>query len=97
MIYHIADESSWKKAYDDGQYEHPSLEREGFIHTCSQNQIAGVRNRYYNYSGELTLLHIDESLVSSMIKYELSPSVNEIFPHVYGPINVDAITKVEII
>ena len=97
MIYHIAHEGSWITAMDTGFYEHPSIIKEGFIHTCSQSQIAGVRKRYYDGIINLTLLNIDESLVSSMIKYELSPSVNEIFPHIYGPLNTDAVAKIEII
>lgn len=97
MIYHIAHEGNWMKAGDTGFYEHPSILSEGFIHTCSQNQIAGVRERYYEGVENLTLLHIDESLVSSMIKYEFSPSINEVFPHIYGPLNTEAVTKVEIL
>lgn len=97
MIYHIADKATWNTAQDTGYYEHPSFASEGFIHTCSQKQIEGVRNRYYSGLKDLILLHIDESLVSSTIKYEPSPSLNEIFPHIYGPLNLDAVTKTEII
>lgn len=97
MIYHIADQVSWEKAAVSGLYEHPSLIKEGFIHTCHDVQVASVRKRYYAGEKQLILLHIDEAVVSSLIKYELAPSVNEIFPHIYGPLNIDAVIKIEII
>ena len=97
MIYHIADEAGWENALHEGSYEHPTLKTEGFIHTCEVGQITSVRNRYYRGIASLLLLHIDESLVASQIKYELSPSVNETFPHIYGPLNTSAVIKTEII
>lgn len=97
MIYHIADKISWEKSAITGSYEHPSLGSEGFIHACLESQIASVRQRYYEDVDDLQLLHIDETLVNSLIKYELSPSVQEVFPHIYGPLNRSAVVKAEII
>lgn len=97
MIYHIADKGRWASSKLNGLYEHPSLAIEGFIHTCYQDQVSSVRERYYADERELLLLHINETLVTSEIKYELAPSVQEQFPHIYGPLNVDAVIKTEII
>lgn len=97
MIYHIADTLSWERAFTTGFYEHPSLAKEGFIHTCLHEQISSVRQRYYAGISGLLLLHIDEILLSSPVKYELSASVNENFPHIYGPLNTDAVVKTEVI
>jgi len=44
---------------------------------------------------DLLLLHIDESKLTSPVKFELAPSINEEFPHIYGRLNLDAVTKVE--
>ena len=38
---------------------------------------------------------IDTEKLTSPLKYELAPSINENFPHVYGSINVDAVVGVE--
>ena len=97
MIYHIADQGRWKNCILTGFYEHPSLGSEGFIHTCLATQIASVRQRYYEGVKDLLLLHIDEKLVTSLIKYELAPSVQEVFPHIYGPLNRSAVVKTEIL
>lgn len=95
MIYHVTNKQAWAAAIKANSYEAPSLATEGFIHTSTQAQVSGVLQRYYKNQTDLLLLHIDESLLSSELKYELAPSVNEMFPHVFGPINTDAVVKVE--
>lgn len=95
MIYHVTTKIAWQEAKQKGSYEHISLENEGFIHNCSRAQLAGVLDRYYKGRNDLLLLHIDESLLKAELKYELAPSVNEEFPHIFGPINIDAVVKTE--
>lgn len=95
MIYHVVTQTRWEEAVQQGFYEAESLALEGFIHTSKAEQVAGVLHRYYTGHTNLFLLHIDESLLSSPLKYELAPSVNEEFPHIYGPLNIDAVVKTE--
>ena len=95
MIYHVIDKESWKNALKKGFYEAPSLHTEGFIHTSKQEQVAGVLERYYKGKADLLLLHIDETKLTAPLKYELAPSVNEMFPHIFGPLNTDAIVQKE--
>lgn len=95
MIYHVTTNAAWQEAKQKGSYEHISLEKEGFIHNCSMAQLAGVLDRYYKGQSDLLLLHIDESLLEAELKYELAPSVNEEFPHIFGPINIGAVVKTE--
>ena len=97
MIYHVTDKGSWEQALDAGFYEAPSLHSEGFIHASLLEQVAGVLERYYKNKTELVLLHIDELKLVPELKYELAPKVNEIFPHVFGPVNMDAIINVKLI
>ncbi len=95
MIYHVVSETNWYKAVQQGFYEADSLATEGFIHTSKTEQVQGVLDRYYKGSGNLILLHIDETKLTAPLKYELAPSVNEEFPHIYGRLNVDAVVKAE--
>ncbi len=97
MIYHVTTKKEWEQALQQGFYEAPSLAAEGFIHTSTLPQVAGVLARYYKNQNNLVLLHIDEALLTSPLKYELAPSVNEMFPHIYGPINTDAVNKTELL
>lgn len=91
MIYHITTLSRWEASIIRGFYEADSLATEGFIHASNRNQVEGVLERYYNNQTDLLLLHIDETKLTAALKYELSPSVNELFPHIYGPVNIDAV------
>lgn len=95
MIYHVTQQTNWLKAKADGAYIAPSLTTEGFIHASSKQQVAGVLHRYYQNETGLILLHIDETKLTSPLKYELSPSVNQQFPHIYGPINLEAVVDTQ--
>ncbi len=95
MIYHVVTEANWQNALQQGFYEAVSLAREGFIHTSKAEQVAGVLERYYQKQTNLFLLHIDETKLTAPLKYELAPSVNEEFPHIFGRLNLDAVVKVE--
>jgi uncharacterized protein (DUF952 family) len=95
MIYHITTKENWDKALVAGFYEAPSLHTEGFIHNSTAAQVQGVLERYYAGQTNLVLLHIEETKLTVELKYELAPSVNEEFPHIFGAINLDAIVKTE--
>ncbi len=93
FIYHIVLPEDWA-AFDAELYRARSLDTEGFIHCSFAEQLDGVIARYYGDRDSLVILEIDpERLMSRMIK---EPSTNnEIYPHIYGPINRDAIVRVE--
>ncbi len=95
MIYHVTTATDWESALKQGFYTHPSLSKEGFIHNCSLEQLPGVIERYYADTTGLILLQIDESKLQAPVKYEVASSVNEAFPHIFGPINLDAVVKTE--
>ena len=94
MIYHVVKRSNWQKALELGYYEAPSLGTEGFIHASKKEQVEGVMERYYANDTDLLILHIDEGKLAVPYIYELAPSVNEEFPHIYGRINLDAVVDI---
>jgi uncharacterized protein (DUF952 family) len=77
-----------------GFYEAASLHIEGFIHCSKAEQIAGVLERYYKGKTDLVKLVIDTSKLINELVYEVAPSVNQEFPHIYGPINLNAVFEV---
>ncbi len=95
MIYHVVTRNNWQKALQQGFYEADSLAAEGFIHASKAEQVRGVLERYYKDQPGLLLLHINESKLTSPLQYELAPSVNEEFPHIYGPLNLDAVETIQ--
>ena len=95
MIYHITTKLEWEHALTIGKYEAASLQNEGFIHMSHLHQIEGVLERYFQGKTELVKLNVDETKLIAEIKNELSPSLQESFPHVYGAINLDAVVELD--
>jgi uncharacterized protein (DUF952 family) len=94
IIYHVTTASEWKEAKQKGFYETPSLKEEGFIHCSQPEQVPGVLERYFSGKTELVKLVIDTDKLTSQFIYDWSPSIADTFPHVYGPINVEAVIEV---
>ncbi len=94
MIYHITTPDRWQSALTKGIFETASLQIEAFIHCCSKEQIQSVITRYYSHLQHLVVLEINESKITSLIQLELSPMVNQMFPHIYGHINLDAVENI---
>ena len=99
MIFHITTRKEWETAKVMGTYAAPSLEIEGFIHCSKKVQVLGTTNNYFRGHQDLLLLCIMPEKLQADLKYE-DPSgkhsSNEVglFPHVYGPINQEAVLKV---
>lgn len=94
IVYHITSIEQWKNALREGFYTDPSLESEGFIHCSQDHQVEGVIKRYFSGRQNLLKLVIDTTKLSSPLQFDLAPSINQEFPHVYGPINLEAVVEV---
>jgi uncharacterized protein (DUF952 family) len=90
MIVHICSRSDWEAALRCGPYQADSLAASGFIHCSLPSQVAGVANRYFAGRKDLLLLWIDPDRLNAEVRWEASDS--EIFPHVYGSIELEAVT-----
>jgi uncharacterized protein (DUF952 family) len=97
FIYHITTAAAWEKAQLEGNYKADSLAIEGFIHCSTKAQVPGVLERYYKGQSNLVKLTIDKSKVNSPLIFELAGSINEVFPHIHGPIDLESIVLVEYI
>lgn len=95
LIYHITTQQAWDEAVVKGFYAAASLEIEGFIHCSTADQVEGVLERYYQGVSSLVKLVIDPDLLKSELKFELAPSVNELFPHIFGNINLGAVIAIQ--
>lgn len=93
VIYHIATNDDWQEAIENGIYCCESLESEGFIHCSTIEQVIPVANRFYQGRRDLVLLAIDEKEVNSPVQFDEVPDSEEKFPHVYGPIDSNAIKR----
>ncbi|MDF2387096.1 DUF952 domain-containing protein [Nostoc ellipsosporum NOK] len=92
-ILHITQRQQWEEAKLIGSYRADSLETEGFIHCSKSAQIVKVANRFFFNQKSLVLLFIDSQKVQAEIRYE-EAEIGELFPHIYGELNVDAVYQV---
>ena len=93
-IYHITTRGEWEAAVAKGSYQAATQPEEGFMHCSTAEQVPGVLERYYSGGTGLVKLRIDPEKLTSPLIYELAASVNQLFPHIYGPLNVDAVVEV---
>ena len=100
LIYHIIPHTDWITAQKNGEYRAESLDTEGFIHCSTEEQAAPVANAFYPAQSGLLLLVIDPALLASPLQWdppahpapESAPaSLHGEFPHIYGPLNLDAV------
>ena len=102
MILHLINRTDWEAAQQSGVVQPASLASEGFVHCSTEHQMVAVANKYYTGATNMLLLRIDHKLLTSQLKWEPpahidgSPSLpgEPFFPHIYGPINIDAVTEI---
>ena len=91
-IIHVCRTEDWKFAQNAGEYRVDSLESEGFIHCSKPEQVIRVANDYFPAAQDLLLLWIDPTKLGFELRWEASHG--EVYPHIYGPLNLDAVITV---
>lgn len=92
-IFHITTRDAWERALAAGTYTTPTLDAEGFIHCSHPHQLARVARERFRGQQNLVLLEIDPARVGPEIKHENTEGGTELFPHIYGPLDRDAVTR----
>ncbi len=108
-LLHIVSADHWRHqvgGIDDGErrgsggdggtdgYVDPSLRTEGFIHCSTPSQVLIPANERFAGRRDLLLLVVDEGRLSSPVRYEDCCRSGLSFPHIYGPIDWEAIAAV---
>lgn len=94
IILHITDQITWKAALETGEYSGDSLKTDGFIHCCLSDQTEQVLRNWFSEAADLLLIEIDADRLVSKLVFENLKAGEEQFPHIYGPINLDAVVRV---
>ena len=94
MIYHIVTKERWAEFENKPGYVSETLDTEGFIHCSRKEQVTGVLSRFYVGVKDLLLMEIDEAKLTSPLLYETATDTEDTYPHIYGPINQEAILAV---
>lgn len=109
-IYHLVGAADYQAQPPDQPYAPDSLRLEGFIHcTAEKSLLIDVANAFFADPGvELLVLVIDPRRLAAPLKFEpaatptqaphskavFNPPSQTRFPHLYGPLNRDAVLEV---
>ena len=102
MICHITTRDAWEAAQALGEFRSPEFGEIGFIHCSMPDQVMLVANAFFRGQAGRVMLVIDPAKLESPVRWEAPHSTERmpgfmqgsVFPHVYGPINLDAVTRV---
>ncbi len=105
QIFHIALRTDLPESAGAYPYRPASLAEVGFVHCSLEASVIPVADSYYgDETAELVLLRIDPSELGAEVRYEAAAPIagagrshltsTPVFPHVYGPIDREAISGV---
>jgi uridine kinase len=86
----------WEKAKETGHYTQSTIDLKlddvGFIHATSPDQTIAMLNSHFTDRDDILLLLVDLNKVQPKLKFEAPLSGKPgLFPHIYGPLNIDAV------
>ena len=96
-IYHVTTLKEWEAAKIKNEYKPFNFEQDGFIHCSVEKQIPGVLDRFYKGQTGLVKLKIEKEKVQRPVLFELAIDLDELFPHIYGALNLDSVVEVSTI
>jgi uncharacterized protein (DUF952 family) len=105
MIYHVVTEPDFISHLAGAVFVPAGLQRDGFVHCALGASVIAVANDYFGgVDGNLLLLEIDPARLAAETRYEEAAPIpgggtshlasGASFPHVFGPIDTDAIIRV---
>lgn len=91
VVCHVTPEAKWDPEADI--FRRDTLETQGFIHCSDPGQVVPVAESKYAGRDDLLLLVVDTAAVEPEVVYEALGAASEPYPHVYGPLNTDAVVE----
>ncbi len=104
IIYHVAEQTEWEQAKSGGNYTPSGFPNDGFIHASTASQLNGLKKAgIFSTENQWVVLHIDTLKVKVPVKFEAPDHpediseeerqnlANDLFPHIYGALNTDAV------
>ncbi len=104
-IYHLTPAGYYHRQAKNQAYKPERFTQDGFIHcTSGADMLVEIANAYFvDLPGNLLALEIDPTRLTAPLKFEapippplageenLTPDPGVLFPHIYGPLNRQAI------
>ena len=99
IFYHVALRTDWEAALEAGEYRTSTrgktLDDVGYLHASFAEQVPAILANYYAdvEEGQLLLLEIDLTRLTSPVRVEDVPGSPKPFPHIYGPLPVTEVVS----
>ena len=94
-LFHIASRDEFEGARANGaDYRPAAFAREGFIHCSYAHQLEATAARHFAGRTGLVLLEINRDALTCVVVDENVSGAAELFPHVYGPLPLNAVIAV---
>ena len=93
-IFHITTKEKWKNAKKEGTYSSTTLVSQGFIHCSTKDQVIEIANCLFKDVLNVIILEIIEEKIKGKIVYENFEGKKELFPHIYGKIELDTVNTI---
>lgn len=103
-VFHVCNAEAVRQARQQGWYRADSLATDGFIHFAQAHQVQGVLTTFFARQSGLVILVVDSARLTSELRFEGPAPVSakalppgdssELYPHLYGRLNLDAIVDV---
>jgi uncharacterized protein (DUF952 family) len=91
---HVVGADAWAQAAEAGQYAPPELGRDGFLHCCTQAQLAFVLARHFADAAGLAVVTFETDQLQARLDWVKSEPDQPPFPHLFGPIPMSAVRSV---
>ena len=90
---HLVPTESWNRQHSGPTYVPEAYENDGFIHlTIGEANLMEVANLFYKQDARsYSVLELDKDRIAARVQFDDDSGR---YPHVYGPLNVDAVVSV---
>ncbi len=94
-LYKIVPAVLWREAERAGVFRGAQVDlRDGFIHFSTAAQVEETAARHFAGEDDLLLVSVEGARLGQALKWEPSRG-GDLFPHLYGPLDLKAVRKVE--
>ena len=98
MLLHLTTLDPWRRALAAEHFGADQVHSSGFLHLSTPAQVTIPANALFRDVGDLWLLVIDPSRLRAPLRWEPGGAPDDppdmVFPHLYGPLEVAAVTAV---
>jgi len=94
MILHCMKKSAWNAVKSEKYWGAQAIASEGFIHCSTVAYFWRVAPLFSESDEDFVLVCIDKEKLSAEVRYEDGDNCGRFYPHIYGPVNHDAVVMV---